>query len=210
MLVVGLFSFAGSLNFVLDAEEEIRDFCARRHELSLVAAFLLYTSLSAMPIPVAAIASIICGWLFGLYWGVPLVCLASNSGATITFLASRYSIRHWVEHRFASVLKSIDDAIVRDGSFYVVLLRLLPGIPFFVVNACLGVTRLTTMNFFVLSFIGMLPGTIAFVYFGSQLPTLRALQENGMRGIMTWQLNLTLIGLVLVPWMIRLLVRNST
>lgn len=120
------------------------------------------------------------GWYFGFTQGMILVSFASTLGATIAFLLSRYLFRDAIMARFGDRLTNFNQSLEREGPFYLFTLRLIPAVPFFVVNAVMGPTPLKTRTFWWVSQIGMLAGTAVFVYAGSSVPNLTTLADKGV------------------------------
>jgi dihydrolipoamide dehydrogenase len=144
------------------------------HPLQTAAVFFaVYVAVTGLSLPGAAIMTLVGGALFGLLWGVVIVSFASTIGATLAFLASRYLLRDWVQGRFGEKLKTINDGVEREGAFYLFALRLVPAFPFFLVNLVMGLTKMPTRTYFWVSQLGMLAGTIAYVYAGTQLGQFR-------------------------------------
>jgi pyruvate/2-oxoglutarate dehydrogenase complex dihydrolipoamide dehydrogenase (E3) component/uncharacterized membrane protein YdjX (TVP38/TMEM64 family) len=138
--------------------------------LQAAAAFFgIYVAVTGLSLPGAAILTLVAGATFGLLWGTVIVSFASSMGATLAFLASRYLLRDWVKAKFGDKLKPIDDGIAREGAFYLFALRLVPAFPFFVINLVMGLTSIKTLTFYWVSQVGMLAGTIAYVYAGTEL-----------------------------------------
>jgi pyruvate/2-oxoglutarate dehydrogenase complex dihydrolipoamide dehydrogenase (E3) component/uncharacterized membrane protein YdjX (TVP38/TMEM64 family) len=131
--------------------------------------FAVYVAVTGLSLPGAAILTLVAGALFGILWGTVIVSFASSLGATLAFLASRYLLRDWVQARFGDKLKPINDGIAREGAFYLFALRLVPAFPFFVINLVMGLTPIKTRTFYWVSQVGMLAGTIAYVYAGTEL-----------------------------------------
>ena len=135
--------------------------------------FAIYVAATGLSLPGAAILTLVAGAIFGLLWGTVIVSFASSIGATLAFLASRYVLRDWVQARFGDKLKPINDGVAREGAFYLFALRLVPAFPFFVINLVMGLTPIRTATFYWVSQLGMLAGTIAYVYAGTQLGQFR-------------------------------------
>ena len=131
--------------------------------------FVTYVVVTGLSLPGAAIMTLVGGAVFGLLWGTILVSFASTLGATLSFLASRFLLRDWVQGKFGDKLKPINDGVAKEGAFYLFALRLVPAFPFFVINLVMGLTTLKTWTFYWVSQIGMLAGTIVYVYAGTQL-----------------------------------------
>jgi pyruvate/2-oxoglutarate dehydrogenase complex dihydrolipoamide dehydrogenase (E3) component/uncharacterized membrane protein YdjX (TVP38/TMEM64 family) len=136
--------------------------------------FLLYVAVTALSLPGAAIMTLAAGAVFGLLLGTVIVSFASVIGASLAFLSSRYLLRDWVKGRFAKRVKAIDQGIEQGGRFYLLTLRLIPAFPFFLINLAMGLTAMRLATFFVVSQIGMLPGTIVFVNAGRQLALIES------------------------------------
>ena len=143
-------------------------------------AFLIYVAITGMSLPGAAALTLMYGWYFGFTQGMILVSFASTLGATIAFLLSRYLFRDAIMARFGDRLTNFNQSLEREGPFYLFTLRLIPAVPFFVVNAVMGLTPLKTRTFWWVSQIGMLAGTAVFVYAGSSVPNLTTLADKGV------------------------------
>ncbi len=136
--------------------------------------FLLYVLVTAVSLPGAAILTLAAGAVFGLVQGTILVSFASSVGATLAFLAARFVLRDSLRRRYGERLKDFDKGIERDGAFYLFTLRLVPVVPFFLINLLAGLTALKTRLFYLVSQVGMLPGTIVYVYAGTQLAQIES------------------------------------
>jgi dihydrolipoamide dehydrogenase len=144
------------------------------HPLGTAAAFFgIYVAVTGLSLPGAAIMTLVAGALFGLLWGTVIVSFASSIGATLAFLASRFVLRDWVQAKFGDKLKPINEGVAREGAFYLFALRLVPAFPFFVINLVMGLTPIRTRTFYWVSQVGMLAGTIVYVYAGTQLGQFR-------------------------------------
>jgi uncharacterized membrane protein YdjX (TVP38/TMEM64 family) len=172
------------------------------HPVRTAAGFVaLYVGFAALPLPGAELLTIAAGALFGLVEGTVLVSFASSIGATLAFLLSRLWLRDMVRRRFAARAGTLARGIEREGAFYLFALRLIPLIPFFLVNLLMGLTGLRATTFFWVSQIGMLPATIAYVNAGLRLAQLRSLS-----GVLSPQVLLSFVILGLLPLAARYLV----
>jgi len=142
--------------------------------------FVVYVLATALSIPGAAVLTLAAGAIFGVIWGTMLVSFASTVGATGAFLFARYLFRDGIERRYGDRLKSINAGIARDGALYLFTLRLVPVIPFFLINLLLGLTQMRARTFFWVSQLGMLAGTLVYVNAGTQLA-----QITSLRGILS-------------------------
>jgi len=117
------------------------------------------------------------GFLFGVIKGSVLVSVASTVGATVAFLVGRYLARGWVTKKIEGNdrFKAIDEAVSREGWKIVGLTRLSPIFPFNLLNYAFGLTRVSLRDYFLASWIGMMPGTVMYVYLGSLAGSLATL-----------------------------------
>ena len=144
------------------------------HPLETAAIFFgVYVVVTGLSLPGAAILTLVAGAIFGLLWGVVIVSFASTIGATLAFFASRYLLRDWVQERFGDKLRAINAGVEREGPFYLFAMRLVPAFPFFAVNLLMGLTPIKARTFYGVSQLGMLAGTIVYVYAGTQLGQFR-------------------------------------
>jgi len=109
------------------------------------------------------------GVVFGVIKGSVAVSIASTLGATAAFLVGRYLARGWVSKKISNNEKfsAIDEAVAREGWKIVLLTRLSPIFPFNMLNYAFGLTKVSLKHYFWASWIGMLPGTVMYVYIGS-------------------------------------------
>ncbi len=116
------------------------------------------------------------GALFGVFWGSIYVFIAATLGATSAFLIGRYLTRDWVAQQITGNIKfqAIDRAVAQEGLKIVLLTRLSPVFPFNLLNYAFGVTQVSIKDY-ILGSIGMIPGTIMYVYLGSLAGDLTAL-----------------------------------
>ena len=154
--------------------------------------FAGYVAVAALSLPGAAVMTLAVGALFGLGWGTLIVSFASTIGATLAFLASRWLFSGWVQSRFGERLAALNAGIARDGGFYLFTLRLVPVLPFFVINLAMGVTTLRTWTFYWVSQVGMLAGTLVYVNAGTQLARIESLSGIISPGVLG---SLVLLGI---------------
>ncbi len=164
-----------SLEFLKSEQAALADLYAARPIMVIAAFFLIYIVVTALSLPGAAILTLAGGAQFGLLLGLVIVSFASTIGATLAFLVSRYLLRDTIESRFGDKIRTFNDNIDKDGAFYLFTVRLVPIFPFFLVNLVMGLTRLKTGVFYIVSQIGMLAGTAVFVNAGTQLAKIDSL-----------------------------------
>lgn len=131
------------------------------------------------------------GFLFGIVKGSIIVSIASTLGATAAFLVGRYLARGWIEKKIEKneKFKVIDEAVAKEGWKIVGLTRLSPVFPFTLLNYAYGLTRVSLRDYVLASWIGMMPGTVLYVYIGSLAGNLTAIgagTSNGVVGTAQW------------------------
>jgi len=165
----------------LDAPALLREALSRVGELGPwgpVVFVVLYVAATVLFLP-GSILTLGAGVVFGLVRGVVVVSIAATLGATAAFLVARYFAREAVARRIEGDprFRAIDQAVALDGWKIVGLARLSPLFPFNLLNYAFGVTRVTLRDYVLASWIGMLPGTVMYVYLGSLAGDLAALGQ---------------------------------
>ena len=157
------------LNYFKAQQERISQFRDATPLRAAAIFFVIYVLVTGLSLPGAAIATLIGGAIFGLLWGTVLVSFASVIGASCAFLVSRHILRDSIQNRYGDRLRTINEGIRKDGAVYLFTLRMVPLFPFFVINLVMGLTPMRLRTYFIVSQIGMLPGTIVYVNAGTQL-----------------------------------------
>jgi uncharacterized membrane protein YdjX (TVP38/TMEM64 family) len=185
-LTVGMFLQYGellTLDNLAQRESQLRDFQSDHPILVYGIAFVVYVLVTGLSLPGAAALSLVFAWYFGFWRGVVLISFASTIGATLAFLMSRYLLGHTVQQKFGDRLAAFNENLESDGALYLFTLRLIPAVPFFVINLVMGLTKLPAKTFYWVSQVGMLPGTMVYVYAGSRVPDLNTLAEEGVGAV---------------------------
>ena len=178
-LVAAFFAFGGNryltLDFLKTSREALETTYAAAPARFLAGYFALYVLVAALSLPGATVLTLAGGALFGFWTTLIVVSFASSIGATAACALSRHLFRDAIVRRIGGRLAAIDAGIAREGAFYLFTLRLIPLFPFFVVNAAMGLTALPLRTFYLVSQLGMLPGTAVYVNAGTQLGHLTSL-----------------------------------
>lgn len=198
------------LDYLATQESQLRAFQQQYPVLVFGVAFLIYVLVTGLSLPGAAPLTLLYGWYFGFGPTLILVSFASTAGATISFLTSRYLLRGSLEHKFGDRLQTFNQHLESEGAFYLFTLRLIPVVPFFVINLVMGLTQLPTRTYWWVSQLGMLPGTAVYVYAGSSVPNLGQLADQGAAAVLSpqqlFQLFLAFALLGVFPLIVKLLV----
>ena len=131
-------------------------------------AFILIYIIATVAFLPGSVLTLGAGVLFGIAQGSLYVFVGATIGATCAFLVGRYLARGWISKKIAGNQKfsAIDQAVGKEGFKIVALTRLSPIFPFNLLNYALGVTGVSLKDY-VLASVGMIPGTIMYVYIGS-------------------------------------------
>jgi uncharacterized membrane protein YdjX (TVP38/TMEM64 family) len=169
-------------------------------------AFVAAYAVAAVALIPGSVLTLAGGALFGLLRGTLFVFAGATIGACAAFLVARYVARGAVERKLANHPRfaAIDRAIAREGRKIVFLLRLSPVFPFSLLNYALGLTRVRFADFAVAS-LGMLPGTVLYVYYGKVLGDVAkvAAGQGAPRGAGYWTvLALGLLATVAVTFVV--------
>jgi pyruvate/2-oxoglutarate dehydrogenase complex dihydrolipoamide dehydrogenase (E3) component/uncharacterized membrane protein YdjX (TVP38/TMEM64 family) len=203
VLAIGAFFALGldrvlSLDFLKEAHQALLAMHAEHPVKVTGMYFVVYVAVTALSLPGATVLTLAGGALFGLFTGTLLVSFASSLGALLAFFASRTLLRETVRKRFGRRLEEIDAGVERDGALYLATLRLVPVVPFFVINLAMGLTAIRARTYYAVSQAAMLPATIVYVNAGTQLATL-----DSLAGILTPSILGSLVLLALFPWLAR-------
>ena len=209
-IVGGYLQFGEALSFegIAAQESSLRGYQTAQPVLVLGVAFAIYVAVTGLSLPGAAVLTLVFGWYFGFLPGLLLVSFASTTGASLAFLMSRYILRGSIQSRFGDKLATFNDALARDGAFYLFTLRLVPAVPFFVINLVMGLTPVRLGAYWWVSQLGMLPGTAVYVYAGATVPDLQTLSEQGAGGILSPQLLAAFVFLGIFPLLVKLVMKR--
>ena len=165
-----------SLDYLKQSQAAFADLYATQPLTVAASFFVVYVAATALSFPGATILTLAGGAIFGLGWGLLIVSFASSLGATLAFLTARFVLRDSIESRFGNRLTELNRGIEKDGALYLFTLRLIPIVPFFVINLVMGLTKMKAITFYWVSQLGMLAGTAVYVNAGTQLGKLESLK----------------------------------
>lgn len=147
--------------------------------LGVLVFILLYVAAAVLFIP-GSLLTLGAGFLYGPLLGFGVVSVASTLGATLAFLLGRTVARGWISDKLKGRpgFAAVDRAVERAGFKMVLLLRLSPIFPFIVLNYALGLTRVRAGHYVLGSWLGMMPGTLLYVYLGSLITSAAELTSG--------------------------------
>ncbi len=166
--------------------------------------FIIYLVGTSCSLPVSGMLSVASGIIFGLVAGFLISLVACTLGGTIALFSTRFLFHNLIKRRFSVHLDVINKGIEKEGAFYLFGLRMVPVIPFWLLNLLVGLTSMRASVFFVATLCGMVPITLILVYTGSQLGNI---ETFSMAAIFTPGLILSLGLLAAFPFLARAIVR---
>jgi uncharacterized membrane protein YdjX (TVP38/TMEM64 family) len=178
-------------NLLRDALEQIQGLGAA----GAIAFIALYIVVTIAFLP-ASLLTLGAGVVFGVVLGSIYVFIGATLGAILAFLVGRYLARGWVSRKIEGnpQFKAIDQAVGKEGFKIVLLTRLSPAFPFNLLNYAFGVTQVSFRDYF-LGFVGMIPGTVMYVYIGSLARDLTAIGSTDQTASSV-QWTIQVIGLI--------------
>jgi uncharacterized membrane protein YdjX (TVP38/TMEM64 family) len=181
-LGIGLFFYLDLGRFLsLEALKTNRDqllaFAEANYSAAVILFVFMYIVVTGLSLPGAVILTLAGGFLFGSIPATLYVNIGATAGATLAFLAARYVLRDWVEHKFGKWLEPLQQGFADNAFSYLMTLRLIPLFPFFVVNLVSGLTRVSVRTYVGATALGIIPGSFVYAYAGRQLGTINSLKE---------------------------------
>ena len=184
-------------------QETLQDLIARHWLLAVALVFVLHALLAALGLPGASLLMFAAGSGFGAALGTLLCLTGCTAGATLAMLGSRRWLQPWVRRRYGERLAELEARIAADGASWLFSLRLLPVVPFTVVNLAAGLTPIRAWTFTWVSFAGMAASTFVYVNAGSELGHVRQLADLHSPSMIA-----SLAALALLPWLLKPLLRR--
>lgn len=203
VLVAGIIAFfASGLNKVLTFDQ------LRTHRGDLMAyvasmpvkAILLFTAsyaaAVAFSIPGGAIMTLTAGFLFGIWFGTAAVVVGATLGATILFLAARSALADLLRGKAGPWLTRMEEGFRENAFSYLLVLRLIPAVPFFVVNLVPAFLGVPLRIYILATLIGIVPGTFVFASIGAGLGSIfDRMEAFTLKGALTPEIVIALVGL---------------
>ncbi len=170
-----------NLEYLASIEADLKTFKLENLLVTFLIAFAIYVAVTASSLPFATALSLSYAWFFGFWESLVLISFASTLGATLAFIFSRYFFKNAVERTFGNRFEKFNRSFEDEGPYFLFTLRLIPAVPFFVVNVIMALTSIKTRTFWWASQLGMLPGTAVYCFLGSQVDSLQTISENGVK-----------------------------
>ena len=179
-LVAAFFALGLHHHLTLDAfhaSHETFDAWYGQRPWAVVGGYFAFYVLATLFLPIAALVTVIAGALFGFWKGAVIASFAAAVGATLAFWLSRFLLHDSIQHHFGDRLVAVNAGLAKDGAFYLFSMRLVPVIPFFMINLVMGLTPMKTRTYYWVTQLGMLAGVLVYVNAGTQLAEVDDLSD---------------------------------
>ena len=161
-----------SLEFLAESRDRLKAIVDASPFLSVLGFIGIYATAVALSFPAASVLTVFGGFLFGWMIGGIAVAFGATIGATLIFLAARTAFGDFLRDRIGGRVKSLADGFEKDAFGYLLVLRLAPVFPFFVMNVAPALFRVPLKTYVAATFIGILPGTFAYAWLGEGVDSI--------------------------------------
>ena len=203
--IIGAIQFSGVTDYLtfenLKANKEILfERVKENYVLSSVIFVLIAIIALALSLPVGAALTLAGGFVFGTWVATIYINISATIGATLAFLITRYLIGNCIQKRYGPRLNRLNEEISSHGPNYLLTLRFIPILPFFLINLCAGLTRIPIKSFIWTTAVGILPGDIVYSFAGSQLGSINSTKDIFSKNILIAFLLLAALGIAPVVY----------
>ncbi len=203
-----------SFDALRDNREVLTAFVQQNYTVALLAFVAIYAVATALSLPGGAILTITGGFLFGTALGTAYVVVGATIGAVVVFLAARTALGDSLRRRAGPWLRKMEDGFKENALSYLLVLRLVPLFPFFVVNLVPAFLGVPLRTYVIGTFIGIIPGAFVFASVGAGLGSVfDSMEEFSPASVLTTEVVVALVGLAvlsLVPVLYKRLRRKSS
>ena len=172
-----------TLQFLQEQEAAAQQAFAQAPLLTIAVFIAVYLAYTLLALPGISVLMIAGGAIFGLVVGTAVVAFSSATGATLSFLTSRYLFRDFIMKKWSARMEKIDAEMDRDGLLFLFTLRLIPVMPYFVVNLSMGLTRISATSFYVVTLAGMSITGFVYANAGTHLAELHKISDIWSPGL---------------------------
>jgi uncharacterized membrane protein YdjX (TVP38/TMEM64 family) len=206
-----------SLGYLAESRDTLKAYAAQNHLLSLAFFASVYVLAVAFSFPAATILTIFGGFLFGWLVGGTVVAFAATIGATLLFIAAKSAFGNVLREKVGGKAAKLADGFEENAFGYLLVLRLAPVFPFFVVNIAPALFNVGLRTYVAATFLGILPATFAYAYLGEGVDSVllaarQAGREPSVHDLVTTKIVIAffLLALVaLIPTVVRKLRRRA-
>ena len=188
-----------SLEELKARRDQLQGFVALHPALSFGLYILIYVAVVSLSLPGALVMTLSGGFLFGPWLGAAAAASGASLGAAVIFMVCRSAVGDSLRGKAGSTIAKIEEGVRRDAFSYILTLRLIPVMPFWLVNLAAGFVNIPLRTFLSATVLGILPGSLVYAGLGSGLGEVFASgQEPNLRVIFEPHVLLPLVGLGLL------------
>jgi len=172
-----------TLSNLKENSDMIKDIVDMNYLIAVLIFIAVYIAVVGLSVPGATVMTLTAGFMFGPILGTVYSNLGATTGAILVFLAARYLIGESVQRKYKSKLLKINNEIKKHGPNYMLTLRFIPLFPFFLINLAGGLSKIKLRTFAWTTAVGIIPGSFAYAYAGSELAKVTTLASVLSPGI---------------------------
>jgi uncharacterized membrane protein YdjX (TVP38/TMEM64 family) len=188
-----------SFQTLQDHRDTLKAMVAENAVLVGLAFILIYAAATAASVPGGLVLTVAGGFMFGTLQGAGYVVIGATLGATAIFLAARYAFGALLRAKAGGLADRVAREIESNAVSYLLLMRLVPAVPFFVANVAPAFTNVSLRIYMLTTFFGIMPGTVIYAQVGSGIDAVFARGESfSADSVLTWQNGLALSALILL------------
>ncbi|TKT75095.1 TVP38/TMEM64 family protein [Aquamicrobium sp. LC103] len=192
-----------TLEYLGEQGDALKALVGAKPLLSAAAFVAVYAAVVAFAFPAASVLTVFGGFLFGCTLGSVLTAFAATAGATVLFLVARTAFGDFLKNKVGSRAERLAKGFESNAFSYLLALRLIPLFPFFLVNIAPALFNVRLRTFIAATFLGILPGVVAYSYLGVGVGSvLAAAQQAGreatLADLVTPQITIAFAALALV------------
>ncbi len=194
VIAIRLFDIAAWIDIatLLQYRDALIAYVTQRYWESVLVFVSVYAIENMFALPFSFALSIAAGFLYGLPAAVAYIVIGATCGAVLAFIVTRYLIGYRLQAYYKNAFERFNRELENNGIYYLFVLRLIPIVPFFLINILAGLTRISVLIFTITTAIGILPGAFVYASAGYHLRTVDTLGD-----IFTWDMLLILCLLIL-------------
>jgi len=180
LLVVLRYSGFGdylTLDTVREKRELLAQFVMAHYIWAVLIYMIWYVVIVTLALPITALSTVVGGFFFGVAPAVIYTNLGATLGATVFFLLVRYLWRDMVQNKHQARLKWFNEQVKSYGVYYLISMRFLAFIPFFVANLLAGLSEVAVWTFVWTTSVGIIPGSLVYAFAGKQLTTINSIRD---------------------------------
>lgn len=155
----------------------IRDYIQSFGKLAALVYIIAYVLNTISVVPPIAPLSLTAGLAFGALWGAILLMTAAMIGTSCTFFISRFFGRGLVEKMMKGKFKQLDEKLERNGFMTILFFRVIPIVPYEVLNYFCGLSKIKFRDYFWATFLGLIPGVVIAAFFGGSLGEINSIKD---------------------------------